>query len=360
MLSGMGRSVLSTAIALGLAIALACDRAPSSPSPSSVGSGTTMTGLTIGGPSRIAPGAAASFKATATYSDGTTKDVTAEAAWTPTAVGPAISVYFTGPGMAVGANRGEGEVAARLGAKQSSQHVLVLEDGTFKLSGTVAETGGRLVPGASVDVISGTGSGLHAVTDTQGRYALYGVAGQIRLRASSPGLNTEERDAVVSSDASLDPLALAPLERPESIGDTWVMALAPSASCSGGPADLIRSRRYEVTFVQQGTGLKLTIASPTLHVYNPNENGGTVFGSHVSFTFIGDTDYGDWSSADIQDLIGAGQRFEFDGLVDGTVAGSEIRALLNGDFMYYDGTGSFGPTWWCRAKDHAVTLRRNP
>jgi hypothetical protein len=44
--------------------------------------------------------------------------------------------------------------------------------------------------------------------------------------------------------------------------------------------------------------------------------------------------------------------------VNGTVAGGEIRGVLNGDFMYYEGTSRNAPTWYCRAKDHSITLRR--
>jgi hypothetical protein len=236
--------------------------------------------------------------------------------------------------------------------------VLVLEAGTFKLTGSVVETSGRQLSGVNIDVASGTGSGLHATTDTQGRYVLYGVSGPIRLRASTAGLAIQEHDVVVSSDGPAEPLVLVPLEQPATVDGTWIMSLAPAPGCSVGPLDLIRDRRYQVTLVQQGTGLKLTITSPTLQVYNPTENFGTVFGSHVFLTFIGDTDYGDWSSADIIDHISASQTFEFDGNVNGTFAGGEIRGAFAGDFMYYEGTRGQAPTWYCRAPDHSVILRR--
>jgi hypothetical protein len=56
------------------------------------------------------------------------------------------------------------------------------------------------------------------------------------------------------------------------------------------------------------------------------------------------------------------ETFGFDGTVNGTVSGPEIRATMNGDLVYMNAslpaTAPWKPTWYCRATDHVVTLRR--
>ena len=75
--------------------------------------------------------------------------------------------------------------------------MLVLEPGTFKLSGPLSETGVGALNGATVEVLSGIGQGLRATSNSKG-YALYGVAGPVRLRASAEGFTPQVLDVVVT------------------------------------------------------------------------------------------------------------------------------------------------------------------
>src|SRR3954463_2204004 len=158
----MRLSPFATATMIPMLLALACGRSPSSPTPSAGQPTAALSTLTISGPSRVPPGTVAAYKAAATYTDGTTRDVTAEATWSP----PSGSVIaFTAPGTALASNRGESKISVRLGSKQDFKDVFVLEAGTFKLTGSVIETSGRVISGVSVEVLSGTGRGLRATTD---------------------------------------------------------------------------------------------------------------------------------------------------------------------------------------------------
>ena len=111
--------------------------------------------------------------------------------------------------------------------------------------------------------------------------------------------------------------------------------------------------------VQQGTGLRLTISSPTLEVLPVGEDG-TVFDRHIAFGFTGDTGYEGWSSTYLQDHLGPTESLGFDGSVDGAVTDAEIRATMDGDMEYWDSAApaKFGPNAICRAHDHSVVLRR--
>jgi hypothetical protein len=350
-------------------ISSACGKSPSQPSaapsqapPTTPPPAVAVASVRVTGPPRVALGETVRYTATADYSDGSSKDVTETAEWKPSPNQTWLPIYFTGPAVAQGANRGETNVGAYFGGKVGLLHVLVLDAGTFKLTGVVSGSSGGGIPDVAVDVVSGTGAGLHSITNGGGEYVLYGVAGEIRLRASAEGFATQVRDLVVTSDAASDAFALTPIDRPTDISGFWTMTLAPSPSCREGLPEIARGRAYQVEFIQEGIGLKVKTSSPTLQVYNPDENKGTILGSHLRFTFFGDTDYGDWSSTDLIDHLSPTETLGFDGTVNGTVRGSEIGATMNGDLVYMNAslpaTTLWGPTWYCRATDHVVTLRR--
>jgi len=142
-----------------------------------------------------------------------------------------------------------------------------------------------------------------------------------------------------------------------SIAGDWTMTLSASPSCSNQLPALARQRQFTVHFTQQGDDFRLTITSPTLAVANSGEDGGTLLGSSIAFGFIGDTDYGTWSTTDLHDDLGNGTTLDFDGIVTGLASGSEIHATMSGDLEI--GPYSMdGPAVICRATDHTVILRR--
>jgi hypothetical protein len=332
-----------------------CNRSPVAPAGQP--SVPSLTSVRVSGPTSIAPGETARYTASAEYSDGSSKDVTNTASWWPESDKTWFPIHFTSPGVALGANRGEVNIAARVDGKVAYFHVLVLESGTFKLGGVVSEPGGGSLEGVTVEVLSGTGRGLQARTDGQGRYALYGVAGLVRLHASADGFTPQDHDVVVTSNDAMDSFALTTVERPADVSGVWTMTVEPSPSCRAGLPDIAHGRTYQVQLIQQGTRLQVRTSSPTLQVFNPDGDYGTIFGSHVRLHFVGDTDYGDWSTPDLYDHLSPTEKFGFDGSVDGTVTGSEIRGTMNGDLVYWNAP-TYGPAWYCRATDHGVILRR--
>jgi len=324
----------------------------------------TFSRLRIEGPTQVAPGETPRYAAIAEYSDGSSKDVTATASWRPTA--ESFPIHFTSPGIAAPAQRGEAIVVADAVGTLARLSVMVLEPGTFKLSGTISEAGaGPLLYGATVEVLSGIGQGLRAVpgswinADTwdSKRYSLYGVAGPVRLRASAEGYTPQVRDVVVTGNDATQAFALTPAEASAEVSGIWTMTVSPAPGCRPGLPDIARGRTYQVQLIQNGTRLKVKFSSPTLRQINPDEHSGTVVGSRVRFTIVGDTDYGEWSYPDLFDQLSSTETFGFDGTVEGSVDGSEIRAMMSGDLVYYNGP-TWEPAWYCRSKDHVVTLRR--
>ena len=118
------------------------------------------------------------FRLIATFANGTTSDVASQGTWTSdnTSV-----VSFSTGGVASAGERGEVHFSARYQSLVRHGGLLVLEDGTFRLRGSVSESGHGL-PDARVTVIAGTGTGLATTTNVGGSFALFGVAGQVVLK----------------------------------------------------------------------------------------------------------------------------------------------------------------------------------
>ena len=328
---------------------------PTSPAPGR-DEGAPFITLIVAGPSLVEPGQTVSFTATARSSDGSSHDVTARAEWWPPG-NP--SLQLTSPGVFLAVHPGEATVRAVFNRQVSSVNVFVLEKGTFKLSGVVSELDGRLLSGVTVEVLSGTGAGLQATTDFRGEYALYGVSGPLRLRASVDGYTTQIHDVAITAHGATEVFALVPTEVPANIAGEWVMTVAPSPSCRTGLPEIAHGRQYDVKLSQEGTSLQMRISSPTLKVVGVAPLPGSVLGSRVRFLLPGDTDYGEWTSPALYDVITSSETFGFDGFADGNVTGNEIRTKLNGDLLYWNlAVPTFDPTWYCRATDHVVTLRR--
>ena len=342
-------------------LAWACDGGNGSPtSPSEV----TLLGIRVSGPATVAPGETAHYTATAEYSDGSSKDVTAGALWSPTysetwdpvsRAGFALS--FTSPGVTAAGIRGERNLFARYEGKRGMLNVLVLEPGTFKLSGVVTDSSGGSLDDVTVEVLSGTGKGLKTTTNYIGQFGLYGVAGPVQLRTSADGFHAEMREVVVTGNEGSEPFALTPVETPADISGAWTMTVRSSTKCRDGLPDIAQGRTYEMRLTQQGTTLQWRISSPTLENRNASYSfGNTILGSRVRLEFPADTDVGEYTSPDIYDRLSPTELFGFTGTAEGAITGPEIRLALNGSLTYWsDRAGSF---WYCRTTDHSVTLRR--
>ena len=233
--------------------------------------------------------------------------------------------------------------------------MLVLEPGTFKLSGAVTDSSGGSLDDVTVEVVSGTGRGLKATTNNIGQFGLYGVAGPVQLRTSADGFHSEMRDVVVTGNGGSERFALTPVETPADVSGTWTMTVRSSPRCRAGLPDIAQGRTYEVRLTQQGTTLQWKISSPTLENRDASYNlGNTVLGSRVRLEFPGDTDVGEYTFPDLHDRLSPAELFGFTGSAEGTTTGSEIRLALNGSLTY----SNTGFSWYCRTTDHSIALRR--
>jgi hypothetical protein len=357
----MARVFPALAILIALMALATCDDSfpprPSPPAPPSAPPQRTLTGVKIEGPASVAPGAAASYRFIASFSDGTTEDLTSQSKWGSS---NASVLAIQGPGAVRGANRGEAGLFATYdtgGRSPTSQvYVLVLEDGTFRVVGRVDESGGRL-PGAQVEVVSGTGTGIKATTDSGGLYALYGLAGEVRLDATLEGFEKASRTITVAQNTTAD-ITMRPSIPPTDLNGTWSMTLTASAACAPEfPQD--GTRHYTAEISQTGTALKLDVKAAGL---SSSRIDGFVLDRSLRLYLPSDSSYySDDSYYFLVEQLAPSRFLAIAGTASGKRDGNSVTGTLAGEFAIY-ATGNSTTVRQrqvsCRRDDHGFRLAR--
>jgi hypothetical protein len=328
----------------------------SGPATVSIKTPATVTRLTITGPARVAPGATEQYTATADYSDGTTSEVTSRANWSAF---PTTVLQHLGGGRFRGVAAGEASMFASLSPRGASFQVLVLPPDTFKLSGTMRDTSGTL-ENILVEVISGTGTGLKTKSDSGGRYALYGVAGSVQLRASAPGYDTQEATVAVNTNATRD-FTLTTSSQSSNVAGNWTLALKTSSACSATWPQVAREREIPTTIAQQGTRLTFAFGGSTVRQgfsFSGSSSGRIASNAFQMILYFDDyyVIYGILDRPTPTDWVG------IYGTAEGTATGpNSISGTFTGTFDYYAtaATATF-PTGAARscAVDPFFELRR--
>jgi hypothetical protein len=215
--------------------------------------------IAIAGPAEIAPGSVTQFTATGRYADGSTRDITSTATW---GSDDASMLRHSAGGRFDALRAGETRATARLGNRFASAAVLIQPAGTFKLTGTIRDTFGVL-DGADVEVVSGTAATTKTTSRYDGKYSLYGVLGDIRVRASAPGYAPQELTATVSGPAVRD-FTLQTASPTVEVSGQWMLAISTSSACSNSwPA---AARRLEVasTITRNGNRFEIRFSGPNV------------------------------------------------------------------------------------------------
>jgi hypothetical protein len=369
--------LLKAALAIGLAASAAACASPAKPSPiesqaTPTPSTSPIAELRISGPTSILPRgkgtSIAQYTAMALHANGLSEDVTASASWRTSNVGIIYPTSRQGEMQAGFA--GEATISATLGGITAQFAVLVMEPGTYRITGIVnAFTGGPLA-NARVKVLSGiVGSIPESYTEASGRYTFYGVIGRVELRATVEGFEQETQRADVTTDSTVN-FRLSPLSEPADASGAWTVTFSASPGCRDNLYPEARDREYEATITQQSAQLLIRLTSPTLRDGQARDKPGefstwgTIFGNKLSFTIVGDTEFGTWSYPYFFDRFSSTHWSGMSGWLPGAVIGrTEIRGTMNGDIESWDWARSDWPggepSGVCRATDHVVVFRRH-
>jgi hypothetical protein len=171
------------------------------------------------------------FRATARMSDGSIRDVTAEAAWSA----GSHEVSIEGAGRVSGFARGQTQINVGFEARRGSRLVMILPRGTYRLSGRVREADGPTtgIEAAVVDATSATGGRVITETDAFGTYWLYGVAGDTTLRVTREGYRPAAQKLVVSDHQARDIDMSLARPRADVAGTYQLTSLHPATAAWG-------------------------------------------------------------------------------------------------------------------------------
>lgn len=315
------RARLMVVAAFAVGVASCGGDSPSRPS----GVPPPVSRVLVSGPTQVAPGGTASFTAIATYTDGSTQDVTLSANWSAF---PAGVVRLTNPGQFDVLTAGETRIQASFRGTSSGLPLLALAAGTFKLSGTVRDASG-VVEAVVVEARFGGGS-KSFTTSRDGKYAFYGVAGAVELLASARGYDPADMTFSVSENTVRD-VSLTTTATPLNLAGSWTLSLSASSPCSDSWPETIRHREEPTDITENGTRLTFKFTSPT---FQPAFAGisGRIAGSEFSMAIDFDDYYLDYgllerpSPTDWVGVFGTGE---------GTGDQSTISGTFNGRFDYY-------------------------
>lgn len=360
----MGRAQLSGFFVCVICVASAtCNRGPTAPSPSP--QPAALTRLEIVGARAVAPGETGHYTALAQFVGGAVRDVTSEAVWRSDN-SPVASI--SAPGIVRGHHFGEAHISAVFSTLISTTEVIVTAPGTFRMAGRIGEAGSADIPisGATVDVAAGPAAGATMTTGQDGRYRLYGVSGDTRIRISKSGYHPRVEDVSVHDHLTRDfDLVLAHLRA--DVAGPYTLTITAAAECADTLPEAARSRTYSASLAQNGPVVTASLTGASfvlLRSTRGNRFQGTVEGDRVTFSL---TPY-DWyykgygqPYADlVEELVPGSVYLVIDGTATVVVGSSRLTGTLDGSFQVFDGDPRWGPrrTARCRADNHDIVFSR--
>lgn len=365
-MQGYRVKMLSAALVIAATI-VACDRkssrlptapttptAPSTPTTPAV----TITRLELIGPGTVYLGQAVQFTATAHQSDGTTRDVTRDVAWgsfNPSLLAMAAPGQFTG--------RAKGQTSMRVvapgGRSATIGEVIIVPEGTFRLSGTVRDSGVLVEAEIRID---DPALGRTDVRASGGRYVVFGVTGDTKVTVTKSGYQEETKRQVLTSHQTIDfDLALA---RPRTdISGRYTLTISAAPDCRTLPAELV-SRSYSAVVAQSGAAITVTLEGTQFFTSGSrtlNRFTGHLEAERAVFRLTPAYDYYYYYFAlpDIFEVLGAGSYYGLDGVAEAAIGAGNLS--LSGPLSGWIGKVS-GPPYrsagGCRSANHRFVLAR--
>ncbi len=343
-----------------------CDKGPTQPSrtdPQVRSQQTTPpsqpTALTISvtGTTRLAnPGDTSQLTATVRYSDGTTRDVTAEAEWQTQPLQSRILTVKQGLVTAVG--YGTVDVEVRVPSIRSTfgatVHVRVQPEGTFLLMGRVTEQGKYVITDASVRVTSGAQT-FTAKTDFLGIY-IVPAAGDVTVTVEKDGYTTQSKQLTVQGNQNFN-VDLQGADR-EAFSRMYTLTITASASCATLPPEVMQ-RRYNAKVTELADGSLIVDLSGADFIDWIEDAGfiGRRNGTQLHFDFGA---AGHSTGHALLELLRTDTILSYDGTADGTAEETKLVATLNGAVTVTDlaETGPNNVIASCKASDHRLEFVR--
>jgi hypothetical protein len=337
---GAGMAIKTRYLTIGLTILVAmgvasCDSrnenpVPSPNTPSPIPPPTaSVSGLDIVAPPSIAPGETVQLTATAKKTDNSVEVVSGQGHWYSQSPGV---LDVSGNGMARAMARGEAIVRLSYGGWGASAHVFVMPPDTYRLIGTVTDSG-MGIAGVTVTVIGGVGENLSATTDGRGVYALYGVRDRVRLQAKAAGYLNRLDDVDVRGHRSFD-FEIIP-EQPQRTDLRGRYALTiKRMPCPGTPLPEVRT--YDATVTQDGPHLTVGLSGADFLVIGGRGDAFKGFidaGNHATFPIGNPSERYDYGPYDVMERVDADRMLIIRGTVTAGLSATGIQGTLSGGIV---------------------------
>jgi hypothetical protein len=312
----------------------------------------------------VPPGQTAQYAATASFADGSTRDVTKEAVWRaepyccPAPLTPALTV--SADGVVTGLNPGEAFASASLGPRRSTKQVLVLPAGTFRHHGFVDDAGVP-VPDATVTVTEGSTAGLATTTSSTGDYRLYGVSGPTDIAVAKPGYVEQRQELTVTRNHQTLTFHLKLSAPREDVGGTYRLTVIAAPECASKLPAEARERTYEAVLTQAGARLTATLQGATFYT-SANERSNTFRGAvepdRLTFFIAGVSYYYFESYGDVLEQLTPSTYFSLWGSVVVTGSSARRSGTLDGEIEIVGAPPRFDLIASCMARGHRIELTR--
>jgi hypothetical protein len=248
------RKVLGTVIACG--IAAACNDAPAGPS--GPPPPPTIAGLELTGQTTLAPGATAELTLIAVLNDGTRTDVTKTAIW---AINDARFVSSLGQGRFRAVAHGEATIRVHYSSRNTSREIVVVPDGTFRVTGRVLENDGVTpVANAHIRVRGADETGPSTDADTNGNYRLYGVRPETDFVVTREGFADKEQRVRIDKHSAVN-ISMA-LTAPRLNVEGAYTVMFDWSSCTPAYRADLRQRVYGAVVTQSGAQIEVRFTEP--------------------------------------------------------------------------------------------------
>jgi hypothetical protein len=348
------RISLSTLVIGALIAAAACDDPNGSPTaPSSIAGpsaqATPLTIAIIGNTSIDHPGETIELTASASFSDGTTRDVTTQAQWLVIDDG---ILTLASPGRMTAQRYGTTTVSVSYGTRGSGvsarADLRVAPQGTYLLSGVLKTDTGFPLPQSRVEAASRAGT-MSTTADGYGFYAVP-AAGEAVIHVEKEGFRAAVKELTVSCDDRMD----FQLQRDDAGGPRgiYVVTFTASASCQLPPETMQRTYQANIEEIDH---VLLARTEGADFVAWGGEKGftGTHAGQAVEF-LMRDT-YDDGYNL-IERIPSLGD-LHYSGIATGTISEADIVATFRGTLRLVP-FRSAGIPGTCTADDHRMRLVR--
>ena len=302
-------------------------RLPTTPNPPTGGT-PILFRITVTGPMTVHIGETAQYTATGHYSDTSTRDVTTEAAW----ASPSATLENLGNGRYAGRSAGFATVSAGLMGRQAGlSSLIVVPPGTYRLSGTVRDSGLRIDTGVTIEDVQGQ----RTVQTSDGFYSVFGVAGDTRITIARDGYLPQTKQVAMDSHRVVD-FALEPATPRSDLSGRYELTVTAAAECTALPSDA-QSRSYMATATQTGPSLAVRLDGDFLRL------GGGTFNQFSGFVEPNRVTLRIWPSIanyyyfpDLVEIVAPNSYHSFDGQVSAPIGGT-ISAHLNGSIVRFTG-----------------------